>query len=480
MLPPSSSVYSVVDVSYSGPVSSVNGMAEGCGTAFRLVNGEKEYEGEWKSGRRHGQGTSFDEQGQVLYSGAWRDNLRHGVGTYQGPTFTYEGEWRMGLRFGRGKLTVGKKDASTRAWVRISSVLEGEFCNNLLHGAGERSVFREGKPVLTEKGTFEDDLLMQGCRWEACEEAYTEEGAFVRFHADDRSTSLLSGVKTIGDYAYRGDFPRRGINLYGAGTMTFCPQGGGAQRLVYQGNWRDGEFHGEGVLYHVDGTTPLYSGSWRMGESHGEGEMYYPDGSVKYRGSWGQHRFHGIGALFCGEGRGVSYVGMWENGARCGKGISFFPGRVNCIRYVGTWLDDLFHGNGTEMFDSGMRTKYQGEFVRGKYHGQGTLSNESGQVLFRGCFERGQAVSEDWMRQKREREEEVRQVVELHERCAHLASVPTCPLCLDPMMHGDVLYVYNQCGHRVCACLDDLPDHVEWNGKCMTCKTGGQKRIRLF
>ena len=60
------------------------------------------YEGEWKDGRRHGQGTvEFADGGR--YEGEWRGGVEHGQGTRDYPNgHRYEGAWVDGSRDGAG------------------------------------------------------------------------------------------------------------------------------------------------------------------------------------------------------------------------------------------------------------------------------------------------------------------------------------------------------------------------------------------
>lgn len=44
----------------------------GKGTEYYGETGSIRYEGEWKNGMHHGQGTEYDEDGSVIYSGKWR------------------------------------------------------------------------------------------------------------------------------------------------------------------------------------------------------------------------------------------------------------------------------------------------------------------------------------------------------------------------------------------------------------------------
>ena len=61
------------------------------------------YEGEWKDGKRHGQGKFTYASGDT-YEGEWKDGKSHGQGklTYPGGN-TYEGEFKDGKYHGQGK-----------------------------------------------------------------------------------------------------------------------------------------------------------------------------------------------------------------------------------------------------------------------------------------------------------------------------------------------------------------------------------------
>ncbi len=51
----------------------------------------------------------------------------------------------------------------------------------------------------------------------------------------------------------------------------------------YMGEWKDGEFHGQGTMTYHDGNK--FVGKWKDGVYHGQGTMTYHDGR-KYVGEW--------------------------------------------------------------------------------------------------------------------------------------------------------------------------------------------------
>ena len=84
-----------------------------------------QYDGEFKDGVRHGQGTSTFVNGDQ-YDGEWKDNKRHGQGTYSYSSGNqYVGEYKDDLRHGRGTFT----------FVNGGQYV-GEYKDDLRHGQG--------------------------------------------------------------------------------------------------------------------------------------------------------------------------------------------------------------------------------------------------------------------------------------------------------------------------------------------------------
>ena len=79
------------------------GKATGEGRAvWKTARGEDSYEGGYRQGRKHGQGTAVWLGGRT-YSGEWRNGKRHGEGTERSADGSrYEGRWKDGRKHGRG------------------------------------------------------------------------------------------------------------------------------------------------------------------------------------------------------------------------------------------------------------------------------------------------------------------------------------------------------------------------------------------
>ena len=132
---------------------------------------------------------------------------------------------------------------------------------------------------------------------------------------------------------------------------------------VYRGPFRDGLFHGKGVLK-FGGNT--YRGAFRAGAFHGSGTLALAGGD-RYEGAFRNHRFHGRGAYFWKSGQ--RYEGLFEDGAMTGRGVASWPGGQ---RYAGDYVDGRREGRGDLRGGAGQR--YRGEFADGYPHGAGPVS----------------------------------------------------------------------------------------------------------
>ena len=65
-------------------------------------------------------------------------------------------------------------------------------------------------------------------------------------------------------------------NTYWGDTLRGIPDGEGIlydaqQRVIYEGQWKKGEYHGNGICTNLDGDT--YEGEWKNGQRNGRGRM---------------------------------------------------------------------------------------------------------------------------------------------------------------------------------------------------------------
>ena len=149
-------------------------------------------------------------------------------------------------------------------------------------------------------------------------------------------------------------------------------------QLVYEGNWADGDFEGQGRLHRITASsfnqarnTLYYEGQFKAGRKHGQGIVYdlivddpvapppgAPDPQLKivYEGGFVNDYKHGVGKQYYTDDaqtelRGVlRYDGQWKGGVRAGQGKEYHVS------------DDP---------DLEPNLAYEGQFVGGRYSGQG-------------------------------------------------------------------------------------------------------------
>ena len=210
-------------------------------------------------------------------------------------------------------------------------------------------------------------------------------------------------------YTYEGATREGGIK-HGDGRLFSSASG-----LVYDGQWSNNEYHGEGKLYLEN--LDVYEGSFVNGEREGRGKLSSPDGTITdvewrkdkiYAGKVSNYPvdggvFEGIvldGVPHCIDGTcdyvdGSSYQGEWRSGRRNGHG-RWVSAKLE--EYSGKWVGDKRNGRGKwaspggEWFDGvwdndtpkiGERryndgSTYRGNFKNGKRHGQGEMNNADG------------------------------------------------------------------------------------------------------
>lgn len=110
-------------------------------------NGDK-YEGEWKAGKRDGQGTMWVNAGNgryaVEYSGGWKDGKTHGFGVlYNEYGEKYEGCFENGKRHGRGRQTYGGRPIDGFG----GDVYDGEWAGGMREGHGVLQLGERWKPL---------------------------------------------------------------------------------------------------------------------------------------------------------------------------------------------------------------------------------------------------------------------------------------------------------------------------------------------
>lgn len=193
------------ETSYKGEQR--NGVRRGKG---KLVakNGKVIYEGHWKNNKKEGKGVSYYETGYVQYTGEFRSDHYDGKGVYydQDSFKIYEGCWKIGQKSGKGKCYYNNGNIK----------YQGLFAKDDYNGYG------------------------------------------IYFHP------LYNGVSIYEGEFVDGKKEGKGIGLY----FSKVKGKEDAIEKKYDGNWRSGKWHGDGVLYERNwekGSMEGKQGRWKEG-----------------------------------------------------------------------------------------------------------------------------------------------------------------------------------------------------------------------
>jgi hypothetical protein len=153
----------------------------------------------------------------------------------------------------------------------------------------------------------------------------------------------------------------------------------------YEGELKDGFYHGSGTLCSHDGRK------W-IGEFHSgkfvKGRIYFTN-SDWYEGRLSNGLYEGYGtyAFCCGE----KYVGYFREGKYHGQGnLRYSDGSS----HEGEFENDRFVGNGDGIYRWPDGSYYVGEFRNGEFHGEGTVFDADGSVSYSGRYVYGALVKQ--------------------------------------------------------------------------------------
>lgn len=175
----------------------------------------------------------------------------------------------------------------------------------------------------------------------------------------------------------------------GKGTYLY-PSG-----AKYTGDFKGGEIHGVGVCYYTDGSK--YSGEWKNRFPEGKGTKTYSDGT-KRTGQWKKGKpVDDKGNLLeeyiakkeeekADDGTNIQ-SGCLSGDCQNGPGIFAYP---DGSKYEGEFLNGKFAGQGKFTFPNG--DIYTGAFKNNYPHGQGTRVHANGTAEETGQWREGEFV----------------------------------------------------------------------------------------
>ncbi|KAG2433134.1 hypothetical protein HYH02_012835 [Chlamydomonas schloesseri] len=241
----------------------------------------------------------------------------------------------------------GRWDGHGRVSFKSGATYDGAWRAGRMHGHG-KFVFPDG---ISYEGEFQDNQL-------------TGTGVY----------TWPSGAQ------YEGTVVRG--QRQGRGRLSFTKSA-----AVYEGEWRDGLRHGQGVLYNNAQRTSYYRGQWLEDTKHGVGVMRYDNGDM-YDGQWESDRKRGLGTMRW-EGSRQQYAGEWDNNMPSGTGLHVWfseqeasiPTHAQLLmhnRYYGHFKNGRRHGYGVLYYATGAR--YEGYWQGDLKQGQGCYVFENGEV----------------------------------------------------------------------------------------------------
>ena len=294
--------------------------------------------------------------------------LRHGKGTYYNKDnkYIYKGNFDFDKYDGYGEY----RDLSNGV------IYEGNYWANLMHGKGRLS-FNFG---IEYEGDFMCGL-MEGrgifYRWKSGYLPLFNNGKYneikTKFFEGELKNNCFDGLGTIfyeDGCCYKGEFK----NGYMHGKGQFFNE---HKLLEYEGDFVNNLFEGKGKYLFKNGE--YYIGQLKEGKKSGKGTLYYKSKNKKYEGYFVNDKPEGEGIFFSDEfffngKEPIIYAGDFVKGRYEGQGLYTFP---NGELYIGEFKNNLLNGNGI-LFYKNQKIKYEGGFYNNVPEGEGKTYLENG------------------------------------------------------------------------------------------------------
>jgi hypothetical protein len=327
---------------YEGEVS--NGVPNGSGIVYLVDVPEpiKWYEGSFVDGKMQGHikeyiYNRFEKKNDLFFEGEFSDNERNGAGKffYNDGVPMFEGQFKNGKRHGYG--------VSYNFWG--DPIFKGNYKNDLYDGQGT---------LISGVGFKYEGQFLQGLP--------TGEGTFLKHAGAGTYVEPVDGTGFLlidNKYIYIGEVHNGMAN--GEGVLHE-----GLSRTVYEGEFLNNKFHGQGTYFDVSLDKLGESNNFKYNKYHfvgtfesgslSFGKKYVDTGNrLVYEGQLSRYKPHGLGKEF-DEFGDVVYEGNFENGERNGKGVQYSE-------------------SGKKSFEG---TYKEGEFLYGKSY------RADGKILFEG------------------------------------------------------------------------------------------------
>jgi hypothetical protein len=310
------------------------------------------YDGTWCDGRRQGWGMSCKRNGS-WYEGWWERDLPHGEGslffrsTASAPAAAAAEVAQKNFPRWAERAAADSAGPGSRPPSAATELLRRP-ADRAAASEAQQPPSEQQKPLAllgsTYCGQFRDGLR-HGCGVQYRLAQNTNDARF-ESDSDDDSDSDCGGGR--GQLAAGAGGEADARQLGGGGKPLGSHGGRGAWR--YDGQWRNGQRHGQGTMWFSDGST--YTGQWRMDAPGGQGRLLSSsaEGSGSYTGAWAKGAMQGAGVLETSSKKRVHFGGGSE-----GEFAGDFRAASALQRYEGQFRLNRRHGKGTLHLGNGAR-----------------------------------------------------------------------------------------------------------------------------
>jgi hypothetical protein len=314
------------------------------------------YEGQWKGGKYHGEGSLYVAAKKVKQEGIWEEGVFKGrnyfssqhlydlLGKHQKSQEIEEIKQKNHQEYQKIKIAY---DYTQYLFASKNFRLFFNDYGYLYKIELSRGGFQAFKHPVLEKidGNTVDEHFIYHLLGSPQKETqhnmgkswYYKDGKYdIRFNFD--KNNYLEGVEIFLENEMASLAENK---IAGECKKGDCVNGYGELVSVagrYVGYFKNGKFEGKGIMHYANGG--IYKGEFRANLRHGKGIYVWSDKS-RYEGEWKDNLREGFGRMqYANQGR---YEGYWHQNERSGQGSMYYP---NGDRYSGQWYKNEASGKG--------------------------------------------------------------------------------------------------------------------------------------
>ena len=339
------------------------GKASGQGVLY-FESGDKEYEGQFEMSQKSGEGKSYYKNGVLEYKGEWKEDLKNGGGSLYNDdgTLEYVGEFKNGNIYKDEELNYNDEDKDYLSDEHIVNKNDESECindveNRQKYTENGEEIYEINNQYFSEEDFDESKFIKQ----ETVEKVYEEniQKAYDEYDDSDLKEEDINYEKSDDEedsYYDKND------------KEEDCSEEHDKQGDNYIENEEEYDKQDIDIKEDSNKDEIIINYDDLMSENNytcemktGKGGIFY-NKCLIYEGDIKQGLFHGKGVLFDSQGKRV-YEGEFKEGKKHGKGTSYdLEGN---IIYDGKWKEDLQWGEG-KLLNSNKEEIFEGTFFKGK------------------------------------------------------------------------------------------------------------------